>query len=208
MLMFIFCRFKYFGKIRMIKCKSKKDLEYCLISYIYSMHKNILCTTVIVLCLVACKSTGTCEGADKVELTAIKFLFKDSMTNRFMYTEVLSLYKKDSLKFFSINGDRLYDVNSKIAVNPDSAFSNSRGIHEIQLNDIFDSRTDSVAFNQELCKDIIIQHLWNVRDTIKVCFKSARIDCGSQQAYLRVFYKGKMLANVTNSIFCTVRLVR
>jgi hypothetical protein len=125
-----------------------------------------------------------------------------------MYTQVFSLYKRDSLKFFSSNGIRLNDVSSALNINPDSLFSNSRNIYEIQLNDIFDGRTDSAAFNQELCKDIIIQHLWNVRDTIKVCFKSARIDCGSQQAYLRVFYKGKMLANVTNRIFCTVRLVR
>jgi hypothetical protein len=208
MLMFIFCRFKYFGKIRMIKCKSKKDLEYCLISYIYYMLKNILCTTIIALCLVACKSTGTCEGADKVELTAIKFLFKDSMTNRFMYTQVLSLYNKDSLKFFSSNGTRLNDVSSALNINPDSLFSNSRNIYEIQLNEIFDARTDSSSFTSEVCKNFIIQHRWNIRDTISVCFKSKLTDCASEHEYLRIFYKGKMLANVTNSIFCTVRLVR
>ncbi len=173
------------------------------------MFKKILYLSILLSSFVACKkSSSPCEGADIVELTAIKFLFKDSMTNRFMYTEVFSLYKKDSLKFYSINNNRLYDVNSKLAINPDSAFSNSGGIYQIQLNEIFDSRTDSVAFNQELCKDIIIQHLWNVRDTIRVCFKSKRTECGSQQEYLRVFYKGKMLANVTNSIFATVRLVR
>ncbi len=173
------------------------------------MIKKIICMSILLSSFMACtKSSGTCEGADIVELTAVKFLFKDSMTNRFMYTEVFSLYKKDSLKFFSSNGDLLSDVSSQLAINPDSAFSNSRRIHEIQLNDIFDNRIDSSSFVQELCKDIIIQHLWNVKDTVRICFKSKRTECGSQQEYLRIFYRGKMLANETNSIFATVRLVR
>jgi hypothetical protein len=172
------------------------------------MLKNTYLLAVLLLIALACTPTAPCENARNVESTSIKFLFKDSMTNRFMYTEDFSLFKRDSLKFFNLNGTRLTDVVSGLMINPDSITSNSGRIYAIQLNDIFDSATDSVAYTRELCKDFIIQHLSNVRDTIKVCFKSVKIECGSQQEYIRVFYKGRMLANVPNDIFCTVRLVR
>ncbi len=158
--------------------------------------------------VLSCNSRGSCEGARHVESTAIKFLFKDSMTNRFMYTEVFSLFKKDSLKFFNKNGAQLNDIISSLMLNPDSINSNSGRIYSVTLNYVFDSSTDSISFTRELCKNFVIQHLSNVRDTIKVCFKSTTADCGSQQEYLRVFYKGKILANVTNENFCTVRLVK
>jgi hypothetical protein len=172
------------------------------------MLKNILYLVFTGLISSACNRTSSCEGKFGVETTAIKFLFKDSMTNRFMYTQDFSLYNRDSLKFFSANGTRLTDIVSALNINPDSLYSNSGNIYEIQLNEIFDARTDSSSFTRGVCKNFIIQHRWNIRDTISVCFKSKLTDCASEHEYLRVFYKGKILANVSNRFFCTVRLVR
>ena len=71
-------------------------------------------------------------------------------------------------------------------------------VFKISCPSLYNSNYDETSFSTEKCKDFIIKYNYIQSDTVKVCFKSKKTECGSVFETLKVYYKGQEILNTTN----------
>lgn len=149
------------------------------------------------------KSEGKCElVSDIYRSSSVQVTFKDGVTGKYLYEDSpFALYNKDSIKIFDENGNRLillYGTNR----DPITAVF----YWEINFGNIFNSQTDAASFNTEMCKNYVVKYKYNEIDTIKVCFKAVRTECGALFDPIKAYHKGQLRAteNRTHYLLATV----
>jgi hypothetical protein len=147
------------------------------------------------------KSGGPCEEPDFVTNSEVMLTVKDA-SGRYVYGEMAPLYPKDSLKVFNQDGEQLlllYQLNEI----PNS----SMRYYEISFGPLY-NRRDEASFSREICKNFIVQYRHQERDTLSVCFKTRNTGCGSEFETLKVYHKGRELADEANTVAAHVTLIR
>lgn len=147
------------------------------------------------------KSSGPCEEPDFVTNSEVVLTIKDA-SGRYVYAEVAPLYPKDSLKVFTQEGEHLL-LLSQLNVIPNS----SMRYYEISFGPLY-NRRDAASFSREICKNFIVQYRAQERDTLSVCFTSRNTGCGSEFETLKVYHKGRELAQESNTVAAHVTLIK
>lgn len=167
---------------------------------------NVALQAVMLLILTgstACfKSGGPCEEPYFVEDSVLGITFKDA-SGKYLYSEVSPLYPKDSLKVFNQEGEQLL-LFSHLNVIPNSVMR----YHEIEFGPLYRKSSDEASFSQEVCKNFIVQYRHTEKDTLSVCFKAEKKKCGSEFETLRVYHKGKELANLSSGVAAQIILIK
>ncbi len=140
------------------------------------------------------KSGGECEEPLDIRQSEVNIIFIDSGSSKYIYTQINPLLNKDSLKVFDPSGNSLIILKS-LSVEPTPPYNE---FWKLSFGNIYDQRTNTNAFNTEICKEFIVQYQHNDWDTITTCFKAQKTECGSVFESLKVFYKGKLLATENN----------
>ncbi|HEV8285012.1 MAG TPA: hypothetical protein VGQ09_11925 [Chitinophagaceae bacterium] len=170
------------------------------------MKANLIffCSIILIsLIIYSCRKGGRCEQALNVTQSEIAVTFKDSATNKYLYSEINPLYNKDSFKVFDPKGNSLVILFASNQI-PNT----SDGYFVLSFGNIYDQQTDAASFNSELCKDVVVQYKYNERDTIRACFKSKTTKCGSVFETLKVYNRGKLLTTVLNNTFADITVIK
>ena len=136
-------------------------------------------------------------------LSGIVVDFKDKATGKYLYAEVNPLYNKDSLKVFDQNGNSLI-VLSQLDLIPNT----SSRFYVLSFGSIYNPQTDANSFNQEVCKNFIVKYSYNETDTVNVCFKARKTECGSVFDILKIYNKGQLITTETNTIIAEVTIIK
>ena len=170
-------------------------------------HFKLFALTTLVITSFSCRKilgVRECEEVLYVTNSSVGVAFKDFTTSKYLYEQDIPLYNKDSIKVYDPQGNSLLlfkGLSNDIEV-PTTRY------WIINFGTLFDYRTDSVSFNEEICKEFIVQYAYNERDTIKTCFKSKDLKCGSVFSTLKVYNKGKLLTSVSNTTFALVTVIK
>lgn len=78
----------------------------------------------------------------------------------------------------------------------------------LSFGNIYNSQTDGNSFNTEICKDYIVEYTSHESDTLKVCFKSQKTECGSVFETLKVYQKNLLLASMNNETYAEITLIK
>jgi hypothetical protein len=158
---------------------------------------------IIVFSNSSCRKNGKCDNAPNVNQSEVVVAFKNKSTGKYLYAEVNPLYNKDSLKIYDENNNRLV-ILSDLDLIPNT----SSRYWGISFGNIFNPQTDANSFNIELCRNFIVKYTYNETDTIKVCFKSKKTECGSVFEILKVYYKGQLIGMETNTTGMDVTVIK
>lgn len=164
--------------------------------------QGLLLLTMITGSAACFKAGGPCEEPNFVENSEVGVTYKDASGN-YLYAEINPLYPKDSLKVFGQDGEQLI-LLSHLNMIPNSYMR----YHEISFGPLYKKPDDESSFSQEICKNFIVQYRHNERDTLSVCFKAEKMRCGSEFETLRVYHKGKELANVSGEVAAHISLIK
>jgi hypothetical protein len=145
-----------------------------------------------------------CEEPFYITKSSVEVTFKDSASNKYLYSETLPIYNKDSIEVYNPSGEKLFLLMS-LRNNP---ITPTESYWSINFGTLFDYRTDSSSFNQEICKNFIVQYSYNERDTITTCFKSKNEECGSVFSSLKIYHRGKLLASQTNTTYALITVIK
>lgn len=150
-----------------------------------------------------CHKTPHCELPRNVNQSSINVTFKDWQTGEYLYTENNSLYNKDSIKIFDPNGTPLFLLfaHNQLPGNPVTFWI-------INFGNIYNPQTDINSFDSEICKNYIIKYTYNESDTLQVCFKSKKTECGSVFEALKVYHRGKLLNYVDNTTDTEITIIK
>lgn len=165
---------------------------------------TVLLAILFVLRSSSCKSEGPCELVENInQWSSVQVTFKDGATGKYLYEVNAPLYNKDSLKVFDENGNSLI-ILSKQNRDPNTNI----GFWELSFGDIYKSQTDAASFNTELCKNYIVKYKYNETDTIKVCFKAIRNECGALFSPIKVFHKGQLIGTEYGTQYLLVTAIK
>lgn len=154
----------------------------------------VLFPFLFILIFTECHKTPRCELPRNVNQSSISVIFKDSLSGKYLYTENNSLYNKDSIKIFDPGGNSLFLLFDKNQLN-----GTPTEFWLINFGNIYDQQTDANSFNTEICKNYIIKYYYNESDTLQVCFKSKKTECGSVFETLKIYQRGKLLDSAKNT---------
>jgi hypothetical protein len=138
-----------------------------------------------------------------INQSEIVVIFKDKNSNNYLYAENNPLYNKDSLKVLDPSGNSLIILKSL-----DNISSSSLKYWRLSFGNIYIQPTDSNSFNAEICKNYLIKYIYNESDTVQVCFRSRKTECGSVFETLKVYQKGQLIASVNNNTFAEVTIIK
>ncbi len=159
---------------------------------------NLLALPLILISFFSCKKilgVPDCELPIDIRYnSSIGVIFKDKGTNRYLYADFNPLYNKDSIQISSTQNDPLILI--KGLVNDTTTNESFWGIN---FGNIYDYRTDSSSFITQVCKNFIVRYSYNKTDTIRVCFKSKFIKCGSTFETISVYHANKLITTQTNT---------
>ena len=164
-----------------------------------------LVTILFVLRSSSCiKSEGKCDLVDDIyRSSSVQVTFKDGTTGKYLYEVNAPLYNKDSLKIFDENGNNII-ISSQQNRDPITNVA----YWEQSLGPIYNSQTDAASFNAELCKNLVVKYKYNETDTIKVCFKAIRTECGALFEPIKAFYKGQLLGTEYKTAYLLVTVIK
>ena len=152
-----------------------------------------MCTFLLIFGL-SCKKMHECEEPLDVRQSFLLLSFKKS-SGEYLHSEVNPLFSKDSLKIKDENGV-FYSVTSQLNTIPNT-FSR---YWEFEIGSIYNPNTDLASFDNTLCKNFIINYNNNFTDTIKICFKSLKNNCGSVFSNLKIYNKNQIISETSNTI--------
>lgn len=152
----------------------------------------------------SCRKGGNCEEPNDITIASeIVVTFKDGATGRYLYEVISPLYNKDSLKVFDENANSLIilkktntDVNTNIQY------------WDLSFGNIYNPQTDGASFNTEVCRNFLVKYTYTETDTLKVCFKARRTDCGSVFDPIKVFHKGQLIGTETGQSGLVVTVIK
>lgn len=158
----------------------------------------------IILIANSCRKGGKCEEAyDITRSSEVVVTFKDGITGRYLYEVVSPLYNKDSLKIFDETG------NSLIILKKTNTDANTNIQYwNLSFGNIYNSQTDASSYTSEVSRNFIVKYAYNDTDTIKVCFKARRTDCGSVFDPIKVFHKGQLIGTETGQSGLVVTVIK
>lgn len=151
----------------------------------------------------SCIKTPKCESPRNVNQSSVNITFKDRQTGEYLYTENNSLYNKDSIKIFDPNGTPLFLLfaHNQLTGNPVTFWI-------INFGNIYNSQTDANSFNSEICKNYIIKYYYDESDSVQVCFKSKKTECGSVFETFKIYHRGELLDSVKNTTDTEITLIK
>ena len=156
-----------------------------------------------IIIFVSCHKTPKCDLAKNVTSSSINVIFKDSLSGKYLYDVSYPINNKDSLKILDPNCHPLFLLYSQQLI-PNTSFR----YWIINFGDVYIQQTDVNSFNTEICKRYIIQYGYNDYDTLKVCFKSTHIQCGSVFESLKVYYKNQLISTITNDTHSLITILK
>ncbi len=151
----------------------------------------------------SCHKTPKCESPRNVNQSSINVTFKDQITGKYLYTENNSLYNKDSIKIFDPGGNSLFLLFSQNQLN-----GSPTAFWVVNFGNIYDQQTDANSFDTEICKNYIIKYYYNESDTLQVCFKSKKTECGSVFETLKIYQRGKLLYSAKNTTDTEITILK
>ena len=154
------------------------------------------------LIFASCHKTPKCELPKNVSQSEIIVIFKDK-TGRYLYEENNALYDKDSLKVFDPSGNSLVILKSL-----DNIPNSSLRYWRLSFGNIFNQQTDANSFNTEICKNYIIKYTYDESDTLQVCFKSKKTECGSVFETLNIYQRKQLLAAINNETYAEIAITK
>lgn len=160
-----------------------------------SMYRIIFIISIsITLVSSSCRKGGKCEQAFNVNQSEIVVTFKDAATGNYLYSQTNPLYNRDSLKVFDPNGNSMVILKA-LRINSTSYVE----YWDLSFGNLYDQSTDANSFNTEICKKYVVKYKYNETDTITVCFKAKKTECGSVFENLNVYHKGQLIGSETNT---------
>lgn len=150
-----------------------------------------------------CHKTPRCESPKNISQSEIVVIFKDKTTGRYLYEENNALYNKDSLKVFDTSGNSLVILKSLYNI-PNSSLRYWR----LSFGNIFNQQTDANSFNTEICKNYILKYTYDESDTLQVCFKSKKTECGSVFETLNIYQRKQLLAAINNETYAEITIIK
>jgi hypothetical protein len=117
-----------------------------------------------------------------------------------LYTNVNSLFDKDSLKVLDENDQELQII-------PELR-QNVPAFWEFNARSIYNSETDESAFNSEICRKFIIKYYFNEAETITTCFIAKKFTCGSEFSYLKVYQNGVLIGGNSDNLRVIATVVK
>lgn len=150
-----------------------------------------------------CKKQRKCESPLNVNQSSLEVIFKDKMSDKYLYAEANPLYNKDSLKIFDANGNQLFLLYSLREI-PNT----SSRYWRINFGPLYNSQTDMSSFNTDICKKFIVKYSINQLDTIEACFKSKETDCGSFFETLKIYNKGILISTESNQTDSQITILK
>lgn len=155
--------------------------------------KIIFTLITIILILQFCKKPPKCETPLNVNISSLNVTFKDKTTGKYLYDLVNPIYNKDSIKINEQGQTPLVLLFTQALI------PNTSSLYwKVDFGSLYNSNYDETSFSTEKCKDFIIKYNYIQSDTVKVCFKSKKTECGSVFETLKVYYKGQEILNTTN----------
>jgi hypothetical protein len=151
----------------------------------------------------SCVKSSSCEEPPDVSQSSLVVTFKDRSSGRYLYSEADPLYDKDSIKIADPSGI-LLSSDTTLATMPNT----SDRYYVINFGNFYNQQTDQGSFDSEICKSFVVWYSYNETDTIKTCFKSKRIKCGSVFEILKVYYKNQLLTTVSNETFAEIIIIK
>lgn len=165
---------------------------------------TVLLAILFVLSSGSCRKGGQCEQPNNVALASeVLVTFKDGGTGKYLYEESFPLYNKDSLKVFDENGNSLIILSKKNRDPITAVF-----YWDLSFGNIYNSQTDAASFNAELCRNFVVKYKHNETDTIRVCFKTKKTECGSEFDPIKAFHKGQLLGTEYGTVYLLVTVTK
>jgi hypothetical protein len=141
------------------------------------------------------KAGGKCEEPLFITNSGLTIDFKDS-SGKYLYSGINPTYNKDSLKVWEEATNNYLSVLSTQGNIPNSY----SGYWRMDFGPLYNSQTDAVSYDREICKKFILEYRVGERDTITSCYKSKKTECGSVFETLKVYYKGGLIGERTNDV--------
>lgn len=130
----------------------------------------------------------------------------NTSTGKYMYPqdEFQSIFKRDSLQVFNEGGRKFNFVNFGLTQDPSNSLNQYYGVN---ISPAFIVPDDSDAFNQEKTRKIFLKYNYSTSDTLTLVFKAYKDKCGNgQYEYLKVFFRGSMIASADHTYYATFTL--
>lgn len=160
----------------------------------------------VIVTLTACERP--CEDLWGLESSSMVIYPFDNATDEYIYLDNArpSLFDKDSLKVINEDGRQFPLVSLGLESDPRNRLN---GFFAIHISPAFIIPDDNAAFSSEKTRKIYIQYNSTNADTLSLVFKAKKTKCDrSQYEYLKIFYKGQMVASVAEDIFIDFTLNR
>lgn len=169
-------------------------------------HLSIISVFFISIVFTNCNKPIGCGETRGLETSSFGISIFNTATNDYMYPreEFQSSFKKDSLQVYT-DGTRGFNaVGFALEQDPRNPL---KGYYAVGFSPIFFIPEDNDAFTQEKTKKIYLQYNYNTVDTLTLVFKAYKDKCGKgQYEYLRVYYKGSIIASVNHIFYATFNL--
>ena len=134
-------------------------------------------------------SCRKCQGAVDINYSGAIIDFIDSATGKFIYTQTNSLYQKDNLRILDEAGNSV-PIKSILSLND----------YHWQLEIAFyNPQLDPLPFGG-LCKKFTIQYSPVETDTLTMCFRAAKSDCGTVFATVEAAQHGQPSVRVATNV--------
>lgn len=146
---------------------------------------------------------GPCTETSNVNSSSVVISFIDKQTGKYVYTETNPLFSLDSLKIFDEFGNSLPLL---YAITPITG-TNSR-YYSVAASPIYNQQKDQNSFYTELCRTFLIRYKYNDFDTLKACFKSKQLTCGSEFESLKISYRDTLVSNLTNNTVSIINVYK
>ena len=148
------------------------------------------------------KSRPDCEEPMYVENSSIIVSFKDK-DGKYMYDNLFPTYNKDSLRVIDEHGNLI-----RLLFGSEVVPGTTHSYTTIDIGPVYNAQTDMASFSSEVCKKFYIWYNKNEKDTIKACFISKNLKCGSVFESLKVYHRDSLLAKASNTAFITLTLTK
>ncbi len=167
------------------------------------MRKICLVLSLLSSLFISCGKGNSCVDPLTVSSSSVVITFIDKHSGKYLYTEQNSLYSLDSLKTFDEAGNAIPFLY-KLTSTPNS---NER-YYSVAIQPIYNSQTDQNSFYRELCKKFVIRYKYTEADTIRSCFKSTELECGSTFETLKITYKDTLISSVTSNVTALINIYK
>ena len=164
------------------------------------MKINTIAFVIFLILLVSCtKKFDHCGETAGVERSYLGLSFFSVSNSKNLYSAgvpfVYSLYNKDSLVIKNEFGIKI-NLNEVVEQIPNE----NRLYYKFIISPVFNSLTDSSAFNLEINRKFYIQYNSSEKDTLSCVFKVNKNECNTYFEYLKIFYKNNQIGNSNDGL--------